>query len=313
MDLPDAVKFDKKDYQILDELILDARRSTKKIAKKLGFSEQIINYRINRMIRNKVISKIIPILRIDKLGYGAYWCFFRIDDLGKETEIIQRLWNNSNVYHLVRIKGKWDLLVVFVAKDVNSFFEVLNKENFGDYSICTIVQSIQFKKKNNHVEEICIHGGQGCTQMLDERDRKILKELIENGRAANFEIGKKTGMSPNTVQRRIGSMEKRGIIQGYSAFVHHSVFGGLRRRISMRVKNDAGMVVMNFARADPSISFLAKTIGYWNYALCISCNDEPEYNDFMRRFKNSLGNVLIEYEEIEYVYNYGIKLEALLQ
>lgn len=50
---------------------------------------------------------------------------------------------------------------------------------------------------------------------LDEIDRKILRLLEENARISYSEIGEKVGLTRTGAQKRIRSLEEKGIIQGY--------------------------------------------------------------------------------------------------
>ncbi|MCJ2511953.1 MAG: winged helix-turn-helix transcriptional regulator, partial [Candidatus Thermoplasmatota archaeon] len=51
---------------------------------------------------------------------------------------------------------------------------------------------------------------------LDHVDVKILEKLRENARTSNIGIARDLNISEATVRRRIMSMEKKGIIKGYS-------------------------------------------------------------------------------------------------
>lgn len=54
---------------------------------------------------------------------------------------------------------------------------------------------------------------------IDETDRKIIDELVENGRLSNVELSERVGLSPSGCLRRVGELEKSGVILGYRAIV----------------------------------------------------------------------------------------------
>ena len=54
---------------------------------------------------------------------------------------------------------------------------------------------------------------------IDALDRKIIRQLRLNSRMSNVDLGKEVGLSPSACLRRIGLMEKAGIIRGYTAIV----------------------------------------------------------------------------------------------
>jgi len=60
---------------------------------------------------------------------------------------------------------------------------------------------------------------------LNETDKKILKNLLEDARFSSRQIAKNVGVSVGTVLSRIKKMETDGIIKGYSAILDHEKLG----------------------------------------------------------------------------------------
>ncbi len=52
---------------------------------------------------------------------------------------------------------------------------------------------------------------------LDNIDRKILRELQDDGRITNVELARRVDISAPPCLRRVRSLEDRGVIQGYHA------------------------------------------------------------------------------------------------
>ena len=50
---------------------------------------------------------------------------------------------------------------------------------------------------------------------LDDRDRAILRALMEDGRLTNVELADKVHLSPSACLRRARMLEESGLIQGY--------------------------------------------------------------------------------------------------
>ncbi len=61
--------------------------------------------------------------------------------------------------------------------------------------------------------------------MLEEKDVKILRELIADARLSYREIARRTGLSVVTVAARIRELEKQGVIQGYTAILNPQKLG----------------------------------------------------------------------------------------
>jgi DNA-binding Lrp family transcriptional regulator len=60
---------------------------------------------------------------------------------------------------------------------------------------------------------------------LNETDKKILKNLLDDARFSSRQIAKNVGVSVGTVLSRIKKMEDMGIIKGYSAILDHEKLG----------------------------------------------------------------------------------------
>jgi DNA-binding Lrp family transcriptional regulator len=67
---------------------------------------------------------------------------------------------------------------------------------------------------------------QGAIVMeLNETDKKILKNLLEDARFSSRQIAKNVGVSVGTVLSRIKKMEEDGLIKGYSIILDHEKLG----------------------------------------------------------------------------------------
>lgn len=74
---------------------------------------------------------------------------------------------------------------------------------------------------------------------LDNTDEKILKNLMVDARLSARQLGLKLGISTVTVLSRIKKLEKKKIIQGYTAIIDHEKLGySLTTIIEIIAKND---------------------------------------------------------------------------
>jgi DNA-binding Lrp family transcriptional regulator len=60
---------------------------------------------------------------------------------------------------------------------------------------------------------------------LDAIDRKILKELQDNGRITNVELARRVGISAPPCLRRVRALEEAGYIKGYRALLDEKMLG----------------------------------------------------------------------------------------
>lgn len=74
--------------------------------------------------------------------------------------------------------------------------------------------------------------------LIDEYERKILRELQRDAKQTTAEIADKVGLSPSPCWRRIARMERDGIILGHVAVVDRKAVG-LNAHIFAQVKLNA--------------------------------------------------------------------------
>lgn len=60
---------------------------------------------------------------------------------------------------------------------------------------------------------------------LDKIDRKILNNLLKDGRMSNVDLAKDVGISAPPCLRRVRTLEENGVIKSYHARVDHTVLG----------------------------------------------------------------------------------------
>jgi DNA-binding Lrp family transcriptional regulator len=61
--------------------------------------------------------------------------------------------------------------------------------------------------------------------VLDDVDRRILDEYIDDSRQSYREVARKLGLSPGTVASRAAKLEERGVIKKYTVQVDHEKLG----------------------------------------------------------------------------------------
>jgi Lrp/AsnC family leucine-responsive transcriptional regulator len=60
---------------------------------------------------------------------------------------------------------------------------------------------------------------------IDQIDRKIIAELLNNGRLNNQELSEKVALSPSPCLRRVRQLENKKIIHGYTAIADQDACG----------------------------------------------------------------------------------------
>jgi len=131
--------------------------------------------------------------------------------------------------------------------------------------------------------------------MIDEIDTRLLLHLQDDSRITNSELALKAGISSSSCWRRIKSLEKVGLIKGYSAILDREVAGfGFSAIVHISLSRQIENTVQEFVVAvenRPEILDCYATTGDSDYHLRVVVKDITEYNKFLDNFLFKLPGV----------------------
>jgi len=145
---------DKKDKKIIQALYENGRATITQIERKTGVRRDSVAYRIKRLLKNEVISLIMPIINPGKLGHSLINNVLIKTKVGTkqpEEEFVKQLTNNPFIIYLALLSGKWDFQITICAKNPEHFTEILKQiraiepDYITDFEIFTIVKEPKFE------------------------------------------------------------------------------------------------------------------------------------------------------------------------
>jgi len=129
-----SVKIDKTDYDLLNEIAIQARTPLIDIAEKLGVSSQSVNYRIKNLMKNGVINAFRVNINLSKLDLQHYKLEIYLRD-HKKRKLIWNYVKNKLYCDTLNVAVGWsDLEFEIIVKDVDELGKVMEDINskFGD-------------------------------------------------------------------------------------------------------------------------------------------------------------------------------------
>jgi len=272
------IKLDLKDRKILYELNDNSRQSYSKIAKKVGLSKDTVQYRVNKLIKNGVITRFYTTIDSFKLGYTSirFYLVFQNTTPEIREEIINYFSNLDQIFNCASIEGRYDLVVNLWIKNQDELYQIwetflkkykkyIQKEVFTTY-----IESNEFRfsyilkdqylpsdrKKTNIIKAT------GKTIVIDNIDRNILKLLAVNTRIPIKDISDNLNSSVTTISQRIKNLEKIGLIVGYKVGINLNKIGYTRFKVDIFL-NDYSMKtkIINYVKNNPHLTWVSKSIG----------------------------------------------------
>lgn len=122
---------------------------------------------------------------------------------------------------------------------------------------------------------------------LDAIDRKILKELQDDGRITNVELARRVGISAPPCLRRVRALEEAGYIKGYRALLDEKKLGfevAVFAMVHLSSQAEADLVGFeDFVRAQPLVRECWMLSGEIDFVLKCVAPDLKTFQAFVEK------------------------------
>jgi len=215
---------DLKDQKIFVELFKNGRAPYSTISKNSHMSKDVVRYRIDKLIKEGIMTNITTIIDIKKLGWSSSLVFFKFMNLDKIKikQFISCLIENPFVVEILEFAGSWDFAASFQHKDTLHLNQIVSnlETNFpfliDHYSIFFISENI-FLPYNVLFEKYAFQFPSIKIQpyKTDNLDLKILSALSTDGRKSLASLEEELNENRMTIYYRMKKMIKSGLIQHF--------------------------------------------------------------------------------------------------
>lgn len=132
--------------------------------------------------------------------------------------------------------------------------------------------------------------------MIDRIDRAILLQLQNNARMSNVELANGVGLSPSACLRRVGLLEKSGVIDGYRVHLNASKLDhGVLVLVQITLKGQSSEMLAEFEAAVakiPQILACFLIAGENDYILRVAARDVAGFGELHAAQLSVLPHVL---------------------
>ncbi|MFH1439352.1 MAG: Lrp/AsnC family transcriptional regulator [Candidatus Woesearchaeota archaeon] len=309
-------KIDLKDRRILAALDMDARMPITILAKKVGLSRQVVEYRLNRLKKENVIFGAKGVFDSVVVGQKWYRVLFRLADITQEKkdELVNFLHNQHKLFWLGETGGNWDLIMNFICKDhyeFNKIFETIISD-FGntimDYEILIYIDVHDQSRayilgENNNLQQVRQEFYHQMKELsnykLDELDKNIIHELGNDALISNLEIAQKYNVSANTIKNRIDEMRKSNLLLGYRMFINPRVFGMQNHILFFEITKlnlEREKEFYNYLATIPYITFIVKHIGKWRIGMEVETKTVEDFQNIFVAIRSKFKDIINGFE-----------------
>lgn len=294
------VKLDLNDWKILNQLDINSRQSDAEIGRKTRISKQVVNYRIKKLIDNKIITSFYPQINLAKLGYGAHKIYLKFKSLSieKEKEMGSYLSNQKCVVWIISCSGRWDLIFGIASKNIEDFYKTL--DNFmNKYSKFISERSISvFNHATLHHRKWLLDedkqiswpiGGKIEERKIDKTDKEIIKILDDNARIPIVELAGKLKISASLAIQRIKKLESKGIIEAFRTDLNRDLLKINYCKSFIYYQNkttEAEKKLLSYCHHLKNIIGVSKSVGPWDLELEFEVKNYDDFHKIMKEMKN---------------------------
>jgi len=306
------LRLDLKDKKILFNLDFNSRQPISDLAKTVGLSKQGVDYRIQKLMKNKVILGFYPLINIHLLGSTYGRIFLKLQNLTeeKEIEILKELVKNPKINWILRSEGNYDILMATWAKDLKGFKEVTQellykygmfiKEKKESVGINVTHFQNRYLLGTRETEEISV-GKQKELVKIDELDKKILKGLCKGARIPLIKLANKLGISAKVAAYRIKRLKKNKVILGYRPLVNHNLLGWMHYKILFYLTNvthEDFNKFKAFLKNDPKVIYIVDEIGICDIDVEVMVKSIQDLFKFIKEIKFRFPKLIRDYETL---------------
>ena len=130
---------------------------------------------------------------------------------------------------------------------------------------------------------------------FDPIDRRILRELQQDGALRNDVLSERVALTPAPTMRRVRALEKAGVISRYAALLDPEKVGlAVRVKVDVRLASQTRSGIDAFCKAVSAMPEVVECMilfGEWDFVLTVVARDVDDYQRFVLDKLSKLPNI----------------------
>ncbi len=308
MSLNQIFPLDLKDRKILYELDLNARQPCSKIAKKVGLSTEVVNYRIKRLEEENIITQYQSIINLSKLNIIQFKLCLSLQHITstKCHELIEKIKQNKSIKWLVSCKGNWDIIISAETDSIENM-EIIQNNILSDFAgyinqkaIAILVQATTYNRNYllkipsllNHSRIIM---GKDTPVKIEPFDLEIIKIISKNARTSIIDIANQLKTTTRIVNYRIKKLLKNKIILGFKIALNYEKLGIHFFKTMVYIDNpqkERLKSLQQYFNMNKNIIHDVKVLGNWDLEPEFEMYSEIEFNSIISEIKDKYADII---------------------
>lgn len=304
---------DTLDRKLLYHLDINSRQSTAQLAKKISSNKDTINYRLHRLLEQKIITRFSTATNTAYLGYENIKVYLQFQNFDREIEkqFFNYLRTIPRIGWIVKCSGRWDAIFCYWAESKFEFYStlltILNK--FSKYirhkEIIHNINWFYYNRKWLFPTEIKVfptkYGETPRKEQIDNLDKKIINTLIYDARTPVKDIALKSKTSSQNIINRLKNLRNKAIITKFSIDLNYEKLDLILCKTFIYLDNitkEKLEQLYNYCAKEPTIFALTTTLGSWDLELEFEVHKFEEAIQSMEKLREKFKEIIRSYESV---------------
>jgi DNA-binding Lrp family transcriptional regulator len=288
---------DRIDRKLLAALDRDSRQSFSRIAKQLRLGSDLIEYRVDRYLRQGFIGRFSAVIDPLAAGWWVIKNYVKLQLSSKKTEgLISFLEQHPRLYWLAELHGRFDLLFSLCVRDPaeGREFQDMFEDRFGgiviEQQVCFLASVQRFSKKYlgfGKPQEYSFSGAKRQGVVKPE-DARLLNILAADARCSTADLARRCGISQATLKQRIEQLEELQVILGYRFQFDYEKVGIMLFKLLVHCSDQRSSFadqLQNFCREHPNVTCYIRQMGMFPTEIEVEVDGYPMMNAFIEEFR----------------------------
>jgi len=293
--------------------------------KSLHCSEDAVEYQIRKLITEEKLSSFCVHFDYNLLGYTHYHILIRVKNMNVPYEALSKV---KEIISINSSYGKYDLQLIALVKNKTELEPVLDQiralldiqdiivAEFHSYikRFTNIIPPIEVNSKvptnrKNRVYALAARQHAFATDrspvMLDDVDKKIIRELLKEPRIKFSELSEKTGINQETIRYRINGYVQRKFIMNFGLLHNYQKYGLYTTYLLLNLKN-ISKELQDFLHKNRHVFYAARLIGSYAAVIYVVSGNPLELAEKLREIRTVVGDDLLNIDllHLEKIHKY---------
>jgi len=231
-------------------------------------------------------------------------------DSEKEKEFMGYLIKNPKVVWVAYFDGDLDAGFIVWTDNILEFEQIYDSinEKYGVYfqyryfSIATKIEYLKYKFLNNEKDNSSLIFGDCLSKFeLDKLDKKILRDLNQNGRTTLVELANRHSTSAKVIKMRIDKLLKKKIIIGFNVKINHNILGYTHRKVLLNLNNVSKNrinILSSFLRNHRNVIYLVKPIGSYDFEFELMTESNEKFHQIIKELRTKFAQDIKSYDTV---------------